>query len=331
MHNRCKQFLARTVVGVIACLIEPLSAAAADAAPAFPTKPVRLIVPFTAGAGTDATARLIAAKLGELWGQQVVADNRTGATGSIGVDLTAHAVPDGYTICLISASHAVNAAVNPKLPYDLTTDLAGVAQATSLFYAVYINPAVPVNSIKELIAYAKANPGKLNFGSSGTGGLEHFAGEMFNYMAGTKIVHIPFKGAASAILANLANEIQLGYSTLIGVKPQVASGRLRLLAITAGKRSPAVPDTPTVAESVPGYEVNQWYGIIISSKVSPALVKKINAGIVAALKSPDVMQRLAADGSVPVGSSPEQFSAHIKAEILKWRKFAEDSHLVLTQ
>ena len=175
------------------------------------------------------------------------------------------------------------------------------------------------------------SPGKLHFGSSGTGGLEHFAGEMFNYMAGTKIVHIPFKGAASAILANLANEIQLGYSTLIGVKPQVASGRLRLLAITAGKRSPAVPDTPTVAESVPGYEVNQWYGIIISSKVSPALVKKINAGIVAALKSPDVMQRLAADGSVPVGSSPEQFSAHIKAEILKWRKFAEDSHLVLTQ
>ena len=279
---------------------------------------MRLIVPFTAGAGTDSTARLVAAKMSELWGQQVVADNRTGATGSIGVEITAHAVPDGYTICLISASHSVNAAVNPKLPYDLTKDLAGVSQLTSLFYAVYINPTVPVNSVKELIAYAKANPGKLNYGSSGTGGLEHFAGEMFNYMAGTKIVHIPFKGAASAILANLANEIQLGYSTWIGVKPQVTSGRLRLLAITAAKRSPALPDTPTVAETVPGYEVNQWYGIIISSKVPPALVKKINAGIVAALKSPDVVQRLVADGSVPVGSSPEQFSAHIKSEIAKW-------------
>jgi tripartite-type tricarboxylate transporter receptor subunit TctC len=306
-------------------------AAAADSAQEFPAKPVRFIVPFTAGAGTDATARLIAAKLSELWGQQVVADNRTGATGSIGVDITAHAAPDGYTICLISASHAVNAAVNPKLPYDLTKDLAGVTQATSLFYAVYVNPSVPAAGVRELIAYAKANPNKLNFGSSGTGGLEHFAGEMFNYMAGTRIVHIPFKGAAAAILANLANEIQVGFSTLIGVKPQVATGRLRLIAITAGKRSPSVPDTPTVAESIPGYEVNQWYGVIISAKVPAALVKKINAGIVTALKSPDVIQRLTADGSVPVGSSPEQFSAHIKSEIVKWRKFAQDSHLVLTQ
>ena len=304
---------------------------AADGAKDYPDKPVRMIVPFTAGAGTDATARLIAAKLGELWGQQVVADNRTGATGSIGVDITAHAAPDGYTICLISASHSVNAAVNPKLPYDLTKDLTGVTQATSLFYAVYINPSVPANNVRELIAYAKANPGKLNFGSSGTGGLEHFAGEMFNHMAGTKIVHIPFKGAAAAILANLANEIQVGFSTLIGVKPQVASGRLRLIAITAGKRSPSVPDTPTVAETIPGYEVNQWYGFIISSKVPAPIIKKINAGIVAVLKSPDVVQRLTADGSIPVGSSPEQFSAHIKSEIAKWRKFSQDAHLVLTQ
>jgi tripartite-type tricarboxylate transporter receptor subunit TctC len=154
---------------------------------------------------------------------------------------------------------------------------------------------------------------------------------MFNFMAGTKIVHIPFKGAASAILANLANEIQVGFSTLIGVKPQVATGRLRLIAITAAKRSPSVPDTPTVAESIPGYEVNQWYGIIISAQVPPAIIRKINAGIVTALKSPDVVSRLTADGSIPVGSSPEQFSAHIRAEIIKWRKFAQDSHLVLTQ
>jgi len=330
MHSYTRTLLTQLVLCTATAIATPAFAAVADNAKDFPTKPVRFIVPFTAGAGTDATARLIAGKLGELWGQQVVADNRTGATGSIGVDITAHAAPDGYTICLISASHAVNAAVNPNLPYDLTKDLTGVAQATSLFYAVYVNQTVPVTGVKDLIAYAKANPGKLNFGSSGTGGLEHFAGEMFNHMAGTKIVHIPFKGAAASVLANLANEIQLGFSTLIGVRPQVASGRLRLLAITAGKRSPSVPDTPTVAEFVPGYEVNQWYGIVISSKVPPAIVKKINAGIVAALKSPDVMQRLAADGSVPVGSSPEQFSAHIKSEITKWRKFAQDSRLVLT-
>ena len=330
MHIRSKIFQVWTsAVLVFACSVAPLSALAADAVQAFPSKPVRFIVPFTAGAGTDATARLIAGKLSELWGQQVVADNRTGATGSIGVDITAHAAPDGYTICLISASHSVNAAVNPKLPYELTKDLSGVTQLTSLFYAVYINPSVPAASIKELIAYAKANPGKLNYGSSGTGGLEHFAGEMFNYMAGTKMVHIPFKGAAAAILANLASEVQVGYSTLIGVKPQITSGRLRLLAITAGKRSPVAPDTPTIAETVPGYEVNQWYGVVISAKTPPAIVNKINAGIVAALKSPDVAQRLAADGSAPVGSSPEQFSAHIRAEILKWRKFATDANLVL--
>ena len=182
-----------------------------------------------------------------------------------------------------------------------------------------------------LVAYAKANPGKLNFGSSGTGGLEHFAGELFNYMAGTKMAHIPFKGAAAAILANLGNEIQVGFSTLIGVKPQVTSGRLRLIAITSAKRSPAVPDTPTVAESLPGYEVNQWYGFITGAKVPPAIVKKFNDGIVAALKAPDVNQRLLNDGSVPVGSTPEQFNAHIKSEIAKWRKFAQDSHLQLAQ
>ena len=325
------QHAAGALAAAVFAALSTTAWAQADAAKDYPTKPVRFISPFTPGAGTDTTARTLAKFLGDTMGQQFVVDNRTGAAGSIGVELTAQAPADGYTICLISASHSVNSGTNPKLPYDLSRDLQGISQATSLFYAVYVNEKVPAKNIRELIAYAKANPDKLLFSSSGTGGLQHFAGEMFNYMAGTKIVHIPFKGAASAILANLANEIQLGYSTLIGVKPQVASGRLRLLAITAGKRSPAVPDTPTVAESVPGYEVNQWYGIIISSKVSPALVKKINAGIVAALKSPDVMQRLAADGSVPVGSSPEQFSAHIKAEILKWRKFAEDSHLVLTQ
>ncbi|MDB5809782.1 MAG: hypothetical protein JWN94_1904 [Betaproteobacteria bacterium] len=323
--------LVKTLFYGAACVAASALAATADSVKDFPTKPVRFIVPFVAGAGTDATARLIAAKLTELWGQQVVADNRTGATGSIGVDLTAHAAPDGYTICLISASHAVNAAVNPKLPYDLTKDLIGVTQATSLFYAVYINPTVPANNVKELIAYAKANPSKLNFGSSGTGGLEHFAGEMFNHMAGIKMVHIPFKGAAAAILANLGNEIQVGFSTLIGVKPQVANGRLRLLAITSAKRSPAVPDTPTVAESIPGYEVNQWYGIVISSKVPMPIVNKINAGIVAALKSPEINQRLVADGSIPVGSTPDQFSTHIKAEIAKWHKFAQDTRIVLTQ
>ena len=330
MRELTRYPLTAAVFCVTTGVTQTLVAAQPDAAAEYPNKPIRFIAPFVAGAGTDTTARTIAAKLGERWGQQVVVDNRTGAAGAIGVDLTAHAIPDGYTICLISASHAVNSAVNPKLPYDLTQDLRGISQATSLFYAVYVNPVVPATTIKEFIAYAKANPAKLNFGSSGTGGLQHFAGEMFNHMTGVKLVHIPFKGAAAAILANLSGEIQVGFSTLFGVRPHMATGRLRVLAITAAKRSPAAPELPTVWESgVPGYEVDQWYGVVTGVKVPSAIVRKLSAAIAASLQAPDVVQRLGSDGSTPVGSTPEQFGAHIKSEIAKWRKLAKDANLVL--
>jgi len=306
--------------------------AQADAAKDYPNKPVRFIAPFVAGAGTDFTARTIALKLSEKWGQQFIVDNRTGAGGTIGVDLTAKAVPDGYTICLISASLSVNAATSARLPYDLTKDLQAITQASSLFYAVYHNPSVPVSSIKELIAYAKANPGKLNFGTSGTGTLQHFAGEMFNYMAGIKITHVPYKGTAAVIPAMLAGDVQVGFGTLFGVRPHMPTGRIKVLAITAAKRSPAVPELPTVAEAgVPGYEVDQWYGIITGAKVPLAIVRKLNAAIAEAVKSPEVAKRLAADGSTPVGSTPEQFSAHIRSEIAKWRKLVKEAKLELQE
>ena len=330
MFSKRNASVAAALICTGTLIAQPLFAAQADPAKDYPNKPIRFIAPFTPGAGTDATARLIATKLSDMWGQQVIVDNRTGAAGSIAVELTKEANPDGYTICLISASHSVNSAVNTKLPYDLTKDLQGITQATSLFYAVYINPSVPAKSIKELIAYAKANPGKLNFGSSGTGGLQHFAGEMFNHMAGVKITHVPFKGSASAIIANLAGEIQVGYGTLFGVRPHWKTGRLRVLAITAGQRSAAAPELPTVAEAgVPGYEVDQWYGIITGAKVPRAIVNKLQAKIAEALKSPDLLKRLAANGSSPVGSTPDQFNAHIKSEINKWRQLAKDAHLQL--
>ncbi len=303
---------------------------AADAVKDYPNKPVRLIAPFTPGAGTDTTARMLAKSMSEQWKEQVVVDNRTGAAGAIGVDLTSQANPDGYTICLISASISVNSATNSKLPYNLLTDLQGISQATSLFYAVYVNEKVPAKSIKELIAYAKANPGKLNYSSSGTGGLQHFAGEMFDYLAKVKMVHVPFKGSAAGIVANLAGEVQVGFGTLFGVRPHMQTGRLRVLAITAGKRSPAVPDIPTVAEAgVPGYEVDQWYGIIGGAKIPKPIINKINAAIVAALKEPEVVKRLAHDGSTPVGSSPAAFTAYIKSETEKWRKLAKAANLQL--
>ena len=316
----------------LACAVaaQPLAAAQPDSAKDYPNKPVRFIVPFAPGAGTDTTARTIAQKLSDAWGQQVVVDNRTGAAGAIGVDLTAKAVPDGYTICLISASHSVNSAVNPKLPYDLVKDLAAISQASTLFYVVYHNPSVPVKSIRELIAYAKANPGKLNFGSSGTGGLQHFAGELFNYMAGVKMIHVPYKGTAGVIPAMLAGDVQIGFGTLFGVRPHLPSGRLKALAVTTSKRTPAAPELPTVAEAgVPGYEVDQWYGVLTSAKVPAPILRKLNAAINEALKSPDVAKRFAADGSTPAGSTPQQFSAHIKSEIAKWRKLVKEAKLDL--
>jgi tripartite-type tricarboxylate transporter receptor subunit TctC len=303
--------------------------AQADAAANYPTKPIRFIVPFSPGAGTDTTARTIAQKLGEKWGQQPVVENRTGAGGVIGVELTENANPDGYTICLISASISVNSATHPNLPYNLEKDLQGISQASSLFYVLYIHPNVPAKSVKELIAYAKANPGKLNFGSSGTGALQHFAGEMFNHQAGVKIVHVPYKGTAAVIPAMLSGEVQVGFGSLIGTRPQIQANRVRPLAITAKKRSPAI-DLPTIAESgLPNYEVDQWYGVITSSKVPKPIVNKLSQAIAEALKDPEVVRRLATDGSTPVGSSPEQFNAHIRAEIAKWKKLVKEANLQL--
>jgi tripartite-type tricarboxylate transporter receptor subunit TctC len=298
----------------------------------YPTKPVRLIAPFVPGGGTDITARAIAAKLTERWGQQVIVDNRPGAAGVIGVELTASAVPDGYTICLISASHSVNAAINPKLPYDLTRDLQAISQATSLFYVLYVHPAVPARTVAELISYAKANPGKLSFGSSGTGGLQHFAGEMVNYLGGIKMVHVPYKGGAAATADALAGNIQVGFGTLLSSRAHYKAGRLRPLAITARQRSPQAPEYPTIAEAgLAGYEVDQWYGIITSSKVPRPIVDKLAVAVSEAVKSPETAQRFSAEGSTPVGSTPEQFSAHIRSEIAKWRKLVKDAGLALTQ
>jgi tripartite-type tricarboxylate transporter receptor subunit TctC len=309
--------------------ISSAHAATVDASK-YPTKPVRLIAPFVAGAGTDITARAVAAKLTERWGQQFIVDNRPGAAGAIGVEVTASAPPDGYTLCLISASHAVNSATNPKLPYDLMKDLQGISQATSLFYVMYVTPAVPAKTVQEFIAYAKANPGKINFGSSGTGGLQHLSGEMFNYLAGVKMVHVPYKGGAAVIADALAGNIQVGYGTLLSSRGHYKAGRLRPLGITARQRSPIAPELPTLAESgLPAYEVDQWYGIITSSKVPKPIVDKLSVAIAEGVKSPETAQRLSAEGSTPVGSTPDQFNAHIRNEIGKWRKLVKDAGLVM--
>ena len=300
------------------------NAAAADSS--YPTKPIRLIIPFAPGGGTDLTGRAIAQKLSESLGQTVVADNRAGANGTIGADLAAKAPPDGYTISMISSSHSVNPSLMKRLPYDLITDLTPITQATTQPYALVLHPSVPAKSVKELIALAKAKPGMLNYGSSGTGGLSHLSGALFSHLAGIEINHIPYKGGSPAMIDVISGQIQMLFSTILQSHAHIAAGRLRPLAVTTAKRSRAMPDLPTMAEAgVKGYEVAGWYGVVGPAHLPRPIVTKLNQEIVRALKMPDVGEKMAADGSEPVGSTPEQFGAHIKAEVAKWRDLIQKS------
>ena len=317
MHNDSKSRLALLAALLLAALP---AAHAAQSEGAYPTKPIRLIIPFAPGGGTDLTGRAIALKLTEALGQTVVADNRAGANGTIGADLAAKAPPDGYTISMISSSHSVNPSLMKKLPYDLINDLAPITQATSQPYALVVHPSVPAKSVKELIALAKAKPGTINYGSSGTGGLSHLSGALFATLANIDITHIPYKGGSPALTDVIAGQIQMLYSTILQAHTHLQSGRLRALAVTTAKRSPAMPQLPTMAEAgVKGYEVAGWYGIVAPAKTPRAIIVKLNQEIVRALKMPDISEKLAADGSEPVGSTPEQFGAHIKSEVAKWR------------
>jgi tripartite-type tricarboxylate transporter receptor subunit TctC len=317
--------------GAMLLLCSACAQAQGNPAKDYPSKPIRILVGVAAGGGSDTTARAIAQKLTDAWGRQVVVDNRPGANSGIAFDLAAKAAPDGYTLCSIAASQAVTAAVENKLPYDLVRDFAGITQTARMYFVLYHTPALPVKSVKELIAHAKANPGKLPYGSAGPSTLQHLAVEMFSHVNGIKLIHVPYKGGAAAVSASLTGEIQMGFSALLTIRPHLASGRLRSLAMTAKERSPAVPELPTMAEAgVAGFEVYQWYGMVTSAKVPRAIIQKLNVGITDAMKSPDVTQRLVAEGSTPTVSSPEGFDAYIRSEIAKWRKLVKDANLVLS-
>lgn len=296
----------------------------AAAAQTYPVKPVRLVVPFPPGGGTDITARAVALKLTESFGHPVIVDNRPGANGTIGVDLTAKSAPDGYTITMISSSHAVNVGLYPKLPYDLLKDLAPVTQATSQPYAMVIYPGLPARTVKEFIAYAKSNPGAINYGSSGTGGISHLGGAWLASLTGIDMVHIPYKGGAPATLDLIAgrNHLQLGTFLLTG--PHIKAGRLRVLAVTTPQRWHGTPDLPTVQEAgVPGFAITQWYGMLAPAKTPPAIVGRLNKEIARILHLPDVKDKLAADGADAVGSPPADFGAHIKSEVVKYAKIVK--------
>ena len=309
-----------------ACPLSGHGQTAAD----FPSRPIRLIVPVAPGGGLDVTTRAIAHKLTEAWGQQVIVDNRTGASGAIGFGIAIKASPDGYTLLMMSADHVINSVPSPKRPYDITTDVKAVSQATALSYLVYTNPSVPFTTFKDLVAYGRAHPGKLNYGTPGTGSLQHLGWEVLSQMTGAKFNHVPYKGGAPAIVATIAGEVQIGFITLTSARPHIQSGRARILAVTSRERMRAMPDLPTVAElGWPGFELNQYYGAVITAKAPPAIVKKLSAGIAAAATSPDIRQRFEADGWTLVGSTPEQFQTVIQADLDRWTKVIKSIGLVL--
>lgn len=308
-----------SIAGILSLAATAAQAAQSTSALQYPTKPVRLIVPFAPGGGTEITARAIAQSLSERLGQQFVVDNRPGANGTIGVDTLTKSMPDGYTISMISSSHSVNATLIKNLPYDLTKDVAPITQATTQPYALVVHPSVQAKSVKELIALAKAKPGQLNYGSSGTGGASHLSGALFSSLAQIDIVHIPYKGGNPAMIDVIAGQIQMLYATILLAQPHIKAGRLRPLAVTTAKRSRAAPELPTMQEAgVKGYEFAGWYGVIAPLKTPQPIITKLNREIIDILRQSDVATRLAADGTEPVGSTPEQFGQHIRSEVVKW-------------
>ena len=293
------------------------------AAQQYPARPIRLIVPFAPGGGTDILARLIGQKLTESMGQQVVVDNRPGAGGNIGAELTAKAARDGYTILMVSASYAVNAALYP-LAFDPVRDLAPVTQVASVPFVLVAHPSLPANNVSELIALARAKPGHLNYASSGNGSAPHLAGALLTMLTNTQMVHVPYKGGAPALTDVIAGQVQLLFSTVIQGLPQIKAGKLKALAVGSLKRSSALPQVATIHESgVAGYDVTNWFGVLAPGGTPAPILARLNAEIVKHLQSPDMMQRLAAEGAEPAGGSARDFEQLIRRDIEKYTRIVK--------
>ena len=285
----------------------------------FPSKALHLIVPFPPGGGNDTVARAIAQQLGPDLGQPVVIDNRPGAGGSVGAELAARAPADGYTLFLAGVgSHAVNPNFHRSLPYDAVKDFAPICLVASAPSVLVVNPALPARTLAEFTAYARANPGKLNYASNGNGSAAQLAAVLYETMADVRMVHVPYKGIAPAMTDLLSGEVQLMFGTIVALVPHIQARKLRALAVTSKKRSALVPEVPTLAESgLPDYEAGSWYGILAPAGTPREVIERLHGAIVKALKQPDVSKRLAAEGAEPIGSTPEEFAAHIKAEIAR--------------
>lgn len=296
-------------------------------AQSYPAKPVRFVVPFPPGGPADILARTIGQHLADRWGQQVVIDNRAGAGGNIGSDIVAKAPPDGYTLLLgFVGTHAINPSLYSKMPYDNVRDFEPVSLIAMVTIILVTHPSVPANSVKDLIALARARPGELTFGSPGNGTPQHLAGELFNTMAKVKMLHIPFKGAVPALQDLLGGRISMIFSSMPPALPHIKTGKIKSIAVTSAKRSPVTPDVPSIAESgLAGYEVINWYGVLGPAGVSKAIVARLNGEIHRILTLPDVKERLASQGAEVLTSTPQEFGAYINSETAKWAKVVKFS------
>ena len=294
----------------------------------YPTRPIRLVVPFPPGGGTDTMARAIAPKISEILGQQIVPENRGGAGANIGAEVAAKSAPDGYTLMLATITNAIGATLYTRLNYDLVRDFSTITRLATTPHILVVHPSVPVKTVKEFTAFAKARPGQLTYSSSGAGSAAHLAGELFSSLTGTKMVHVPYKGGGPSMIALVGGEVSVCFATMPSAVGYVRAGRLRGIAVTTDKRSPAMPDLPTIAETgVKGYEAGSWYGLSAPAGTPRDIINRLHAATIKVMALPEINERLAKAGFEVVTSTPEEFAAFTKSEIQKWGKLVKATGL----
>ena len=291
----------------------------------YPSRPIRMIVPFAPGGGLDISTRLIGQKLTEKWGQNVVVDSRPGAATIVGTEIASKAVPNGYTVLMITTTFAINPGLYPKLPYDPGKDFTPVTQLNSQPNVIVVSPSFAGNSVKDLVALAKAKPGELTFATPGAGSAPHLAAEMFQRAAGVSMIHVPYKGIPPAVTDVIGGRVTMLFTTTISAAPHIKAGKMRAVAITSAKRQASMPDVPTIGETLPGYRAEAFQGMVVPAGVPPAIVNKLSEEVARIVRLPDVAQRFELDGAEPVGSTPKEFAAFLKAEMQKWSKVIKDA------
>ena len=315
---------AARILRSIACATFALLAAGGAVAQGYPVKPIRLVVPFPPGGAVDFYARAVQQQLSETLGQTVVIENRAGASGMVGIDLVAKAAPDGYTLALGNiASLAINVGIYDKMPYDPARDLTPITHTIDVNYALVVHPSLAAKTVAELVAYAKANPGRIAYGSAGSGSLPHLATELFKSITGTDLVHVPYKGGGPMVTDLLGGTVQMVIADQANLMPHVKAGKLRAIAVASPKRSPNLPDLPTIGESLPGFQAVAWNGLVGPPGLPPDIVAKLNAAFVKVMAMPEVRDKLAGGGLDVVGDAPDEFARFIRAEIAKWSAIAK--------